>query len=123
MSSVIRGGVLLLELKIEEIEMEQGTAAVVLDVDGVLIRGNAPVPGAVAALERIVAARCPSLFRFFPLFISQCATNSFFLRLPFVFLTNSSGVPEKTKIEKLQKILNIAEPVLWCNCRKRLLYV
>jgi ribonucleotide monophosphatase NagD (HAD superfamily) len=56
----------------------------VIDVDGVLIHGVAPIAGARATLERIGA-----------------------LGLPHVFVTNGGGVPRQDKARSLAKILGV----------------
>lgn len=56
----------------------------VLDVDGVLIHGVAPIPGARDTLRRIAS-----------------------LQLPHVFVTNGGGVPRRDKARSLAKILDV----------------
>ncbi|KNC49439.1 HAD-superfamily subfamily IIA hydrolase [Thecamonas trahens ATCC 50062] len=67
-----------------------GTAqtGVVLDIDGVLLRGGEAVPGAAEALQRLAAAS-PSL--------------------AYVFVTNGGGAPEALKAGVLAKALGVPE--------------
>jgi HAD superfamily hydrolase (TIGR01450 family) len=68
-------------------------AACVFDIDGVLLRGSAPLPHAREALLRLNAAR-----------------------VPWILLTNGGGEPEAVKAAKLSKILalevDVAQVVL-----------
>jgi len=57
---------------------------VALDVDGVLVRGGAVLPGASAALKKLVRSK-----------------------VPFVFVTNGGGWLESTKAKDLEKKLKI----------------
>jgi hypothetical protein len=60
----------------------------ILDIDGVLIHGVAPIPGARECLEKIQA-----------------------LGLPHVFVTNGGGVPRADKARSLAKILGCSSDV------------
>lgn len=60
----------------------------VLDIDGVLIHGVAPIPRARETLERIEQ-----------------------LAIPYAFVTNGGGVPRKDKAKSLAKILGVSEAV------------
>jgi ribonucleotide monophosphatase NagD (HAD superfamily) len=59
---------------------------VILDIDGVLIHGVAPIPGARDALQRLEAAG-----------------------LPTAFVTNGGGVPRQEKAKALGKTLQMPE--------------
>jgi HAD superfamily hydrolase (TIGR01456 family) len=61
-----------------------GSVGVALDVDGVLVRGGAVIPGASSALKRLVKHN-----------------------VPFVFVTNGGGWLESTKAKDLEKKLKI----------------
>lgn len=58
--------------------------AVAFDIDGVLLRGSVPIPGADQAVRQLQDAN-----------------------IPFVFVTNGGGVHEVTKAQELRKELNI----------------
>jgi len=60
------------------------STAVVLDIDGVLLRGPSVIPGATAALKKLQKHK-----------------------IPFVFVTNGGGMLEGTKAKDLEKKLGI----------------
>lgn len=61
-----------------------GPVGVAFDIDGVLLRGNQPLPHARESLLRLVAAD-----------------------IPFIFLTNGGGERESKKASKLEEVLGI----------------
>lgn len=61
-----------------------GPVGVAFDIDGVLLRGNAPLPHATESLHRLASAD-----------------------IPFIFLTNGGGERESVKAEKLSGVLGI----------------
>ena len=68
------------------IDVEQGQShkGVVLDIDGVLLRGGIPLPRAVEAVKLLVASQ-----------------------IPFVFVTNGGGITEASKAKELTKKLEV----------------
>lgn len=58
------------------------SAGVVFDIDGVLVRGDQPIEGAVAVLKQLDS-----------------------LRIPYVYVTNSGGVPNQEKSKHVSSIL------------------
>lgn len=71
------------------------SAAIALDIDGVLLRGGKVIPGAVKAVQQLVASR-----------------------LPFVFVTNGGGMLEKQKAKDLSKKLEMevaSSQVILCH--------
>nr|GLL36223.1 uncharacterized protein YKR070W-like [Ipomoea trifida] len=61
---------------------------IAFDIDGVLLRGNAPIGGSPQALRRLY-------------------DDSGTLRVPYVFLTNGGGVPEFKRATELTRLLGI----------------
>lgn len=66
---------------------DNATHAVLFDIDGVLLRGNGPLPGAKETLQRLQDAGTP-----------------------FAMLTNGGGTPEAEKAAKVSKILGFEIP-------------
>ena len=63
--------------------LDSSSFGVVFDIDGVLLRGGQPLLGAHESLSYLQSRE-----------------------IPFVFLTNGGGVPEKVKCSELNKLLN-----------------
>ncbi|GBG77616.1 hypothetical protein CBR_g24062 [Chara braunii] len=66
---------------------------VALDIDGVLLKGRHPMPGAERALRRLVRLTAEA--------------SSGERHVPFVFLTNGGGVTERMKAMELSKIFGL----------------
>ena len=65
--------------------------AIVSDVDGVVVRGKEPVPGAREALEKLLGPH-----------------RDTGRRIPFTFMTNGGGAYEAHKAQSLNEILGLA---------------
>lgn len=73
--------------------------AIVTDIDGVLIRGGAQIPGSgdsIRTLRKPLSVLNPSKF-------SHLSSQ----KLPFICLTNGGGMMEETKADSVSKILDL----------------
>ncbi|XP_068330548.1 mitochondrial hydrolase YKR070W-like isoform X2 [Pyrus communis] len=67
---------------------ERSSFGIAFDIDGVILRGRAPVGGSPRALRKLYG-------------------HSGTLKVPFVFLTNGGGVPESRRATELTEILGV----------------
>nr|GME13277.1 uncharacterized protein YKR070W-like [Ipomoea batatas] len=88
---------------------------IAFDIDGVLLRGNAPIGGSPQALRRLYDDSVTLLLLSD---VDMSVTNVYFvmvrslprsctLRVPYVFLTNGGGVPEFKRATELTRLLGI----------------
>ena len=70
------------------VNMMSRLPGIVSDIDGVVMRGATPIPGAKEALERI---------------LTGVRLGSEKKELPFMFLTNGGHYTEKQKAEKMNE--------------------
>ncbi|XP_059626710.1 uncharacterized protein YKR070W isoform X2 [Cornus florida] len=69
-------------------QSERPSFGIAFDIDGVVLRGSAPIGGSPLALKRLY---------------HECGT----LKIPFVFLTNGGGIRESKRASELSMLLGI----------------
>lgn len=81
------------------------TFGIVFDISGVLVNGKSVIPGAVESLKLLKEKQYILL-------------NSFYCRVPYIFVTNGGGVLEAKKANSLSKLLDFpvtADQILLCH--------